>query len=188
MNQPRPFKKIIIVLSIICLSLFAIMYFVYAEIRSKNQKVSSVQQDLSQKNTRYDYLVSMQKTVMDIEMDIKKINDSIIPKSGDVAFIEKIESLAKNRDLNIQIESLNLVSDPKAGSSTVATLKIKASVDGVWSNMYLFASELESLPVKIKVNKFSLSNKDKIPSDKTKIAELGKEWKGSFEISVLEYK
>ncbi len=188
MSQSQPFKKIIILLSAVSLSLFIAMYFVYVEIRSKNEKVSSVEQDLSQKNTRYDYLVSMQKLVKDIEVDIKKIDESIVPKSGDVGFIEKIESLAKKNNLNIQIESLNLTSDPKAENSTVSTLKIKASVDGSWLNMYMFVSEIESLPIKIKVNRFSLKNKDEIPADRTKMAGLGKEWRGSFEISVLEYK
>ncbi len=188
MNQPRPFKKIIVILTVVSLLLFVAMYFVYAEIRSKNEKVSAVEQDLSQKNTRYEYLVYMQKLVKDIENDIKKIDDSIVPKSGDVGFIEKIESLAKNQGLSISIESLNLTSDPKAESSPVATLKIKATVDGAWSNIYLFASEIESLPIKIKVNRFSLKNKDEIPADKSKMGGLGKDWRGSFEISVLEYK
>lgn len=187
MNQSKPYKKIIVALSIASLLLFAGMYFVYAEIRSKNQKVAEVERDLSQKNTRYDYLLSMQKLVKDSEVDIKKIDDSVIAKSGDVAFIEKIESLAKSYSLTIDIESLNIVVDPKSDSN-IATFKIKASVDGAWSNIYLFSSELESLPIKVKVNKFLLKNKDEIPADKTKIGNLGKNWKGSLEISVLEYK
>lgn len=188
MKQSGSFKKIIAILSLVSLSLFVAMYFVYVEIRAKNQKVSTVEQDLSQKNTRYEYLVSMQKLVKDIEGDIKKIDDSVVPKSGDVAFIENIESLARKNNLKIVIESLNLVSDPKAESSPVATLNIKANIEGLWSDMYLFVSEIESLPVKVKVSKISLKNKDEIPADKTKMAGLGKEWRGSFEISVLEYK
>lgn len=187
MNQTKSFKKIIILLVLICISLFMVMYFVYVEIRSKNLNVSKVEQDLSQKNTRYDYLLSMQKLVKESEVDIKKIDNSIVPKSGDVAFIEKIESLAKNHDLSISIESLNLTSDIKNDSS-IATLRIKATVEGLWLNMYLFASELESLPIKIRINKFLLKNKDELPTDKTKLGSLGKVWRGSFEISVLEYK
>ncbi len=187
MNQSKPFKKIISVLVLVSVLLFVAMYFVYAEIRSKNLRVSEVEQDLSQKNTRYDYLLSMQKLVKDSENDIKKIDDSIVPKSGDVLFIETIENLAKSHNLTITIESLNLTSDPKL-ESNVATFKIKASVEGLWSDLYLFASEIESIPVKVKINKFSLKNKDEIPADKTKIANMGKSWRGSFEISVLEYK
>lgn len=188
MNQGRPFKKIIVVLSMFSVLLFVAMYFVYAEIRSKNEKVSTVEQDLSQKNTRYDYLLSMQKLVKDSEADIKKIDDSVVAKSGDVAFIEQIESLAKNHNLNISIESLNLTSDPKLENTSIATFKIKASVDGLWSDIYMFTSEIESLPIKVKINKFSLKNKDEIPSDRTKAVGLGKSWRSSFEISVLEYK
>ena len=92
------------------------------------------------------------------------------------------------QNLNIQIESLNLTSDPKAESSSVSTLKIRARVEGLWADVYAFASKIESLPVKIKVNKFSLENIDKIPVDRSKIEGIGKEWRGSFEISVLEYK
>jgi hypothetical protein len=188
MSQARSFKKIIALLTILSLVLFAAMYFVYMEIKSKNEKVSSVEQDLTQKNTRYDYLLSMQKLIKDSEVDIKKIDDSIVAKSADVAFIEKIESLAQSHDLDIQIESLNLSSDPKAENTSVSNFRIKANIEGLWGNIYLFISEMESLPIKVKINKFSLKNKDEIPTDKTKLAGLGKNWRGSFEISVLEYK
>lgn len=184
--QSSLFKKIIIFLSITAFLLFGAIYFVYAEIRDKSEKIAMADNDLSQKNNRYNYLVSMQKLVSDIEPEIEKINNSIILRTGDVAFIENLEGLARSYDLSVQIESLNLVSDPKSSSSTPATLRIKAKTIGSWANSYLFLSELESLPFKIKVNKFAFQISKDIPKDGKSLPN--NIWETSFEISVLKYK
>lgn len=188
MKQSKFYKEIIVGLTLTSLALFGLMFFVYAEIRSKNEKVSMIEQNLSQKNTRYDYLVSMQDLLKQSEENIKKIDSSIVQKTGDVSFIESLEKKARDYNLEVEIESLNLVHDSKNPNSTVATLNIKANVQGLWSNVYLFLSDIESMQYKIKINKFSLKNKDEIPVDRTKTLGLGKNWQGSFELSVLEYK
>lgn len=188
MEQGKLFKKIIIVLSLSVIILFGAIYFVYAEIRSKNQKIFSFEQELQMKNNKYDYLVSMQKLVENIEPDIQKINNSIVSKSGDVGFIENLEAMARSHDLDIKIDSLNLVSDPKAPQSTLNTLKIKAKADGSWSNVYIFLSELESSPFKIKIDKFAIISGEELVLDSTKAGSPSKKWQTSFEISVLEYK
>lgn len=180
--------KIIVGLSIVGIVLLGMLYFVYSEIKSKNQKISIIEQELLSKKNKYDHLVSMQKLVKDIEPDVKKIEESIIPKSGDVDFIESIEALARSNDLSIQIETLNLVSDPKVASSTVSTLKIKAKTDGTWLNTYVFLSEIESSQIKLKINKLALTSSEDLVLSGTTLGTQGKKWQANFEISLLEYK
>lgn len=188
MNQASFLKKVIAFLSLVSLALFGAIYFVYQEIKIKNEKVSSVEQDLSQKSTRYDYLLSTKKLIENIELDIKKIDNSVVGKSGDVAFIEDLELLAKSNGLKIEIESLNLENDSKNASSTITTLKVKAKTEGDWVGMYSFVSEIESLPIKIKINRFALITEGELTSSQAKPVDQNKNWQGSFEISVLKYK
>lgn len=188
MNQSKLYKKIIVGLSIGASLLFSVIYFVYSDIREKNGKISLIEQELLSQNNKYDHSISMQKLVKSIEPDIRKINSSIIPKSGDVDFIEELESVAKGHNLSIKIDSLSLVSDTKIASSSVNTLKIKANAEGTWSNVYIFLSELESLPYKIKINRFTIVNSDDLALDGTRVVNQGNKWQVTFEISVLEYK
>ena len=186
MNQSGLFKKIIGALSLTSIILFGAIYFVYNQIKTKNENILNIEQDLSSKNTKHDYLISLQKLVESIDPEIKKVESSIVPKAGDVAFIEELELLARNSNLIIEIESLNLTSDPKNDSSPLATLKVKVKATGLWSDVYKFTYEMESLKYKIKINKFTLANKEELTSVRT--TSQNKEWQANFEISVLEYK
>ncbi len=186
MEKPNLHLKLIGTLSLIAIMLSIAIYFMYHDIKSKNESILQVENNLSFKNTEYDYLVSMQNFIMESESEIAKINSSIISKDGEVAFIENLESRARSYNLKIEIDSLNLASnDTKTASSTVSTLKIKASAEGSWANIYKFISEVESLPERIKINKISLSYRGDL-LDQT-IPEQNKIWGASFEVSVLKY-
>lgn len=187
MEHSKLIKRIII-LSVIMFVFFAGIYLAYSDIRSKNKKVSISENDLSLKNSQYQQLVSMQKNIENLKPEINKIDNSIVPLGGDVGFIENIETIAKSHDLEVEIESLNLSTDTKVSSSTVTTLKIKAKVKGAWGGIYTFLSEIESMPIKIKINKFSLINNDDLKLGVSNSADSNKKWESSFEISVLEYK
>lgn len=186
MEQSGLFKKVIAFLSLATLFLFGAIYYVYSDIRSKNETILTVEQDLSSKNQKHEYLMSLQNLVDSIDPQVTKIESSIIPKSGDVAFIEELESLGRGEGLLVEIDSLNLVGDPKISSSTLAVLKVKFRATGDWAEVYKFASMIESLKYKIKINKFTLSSREELMA--TKNPDGSKDWQGVFEISVLEYK
>jgi len=186
MDQSKLFIKIILLLIICTLSLFGVIYFVYFEIKEKNEKIMNVEQDISTQNSKHDYLVSAQKLIEDIEPDIAKIGDSIVSSNGDVAFIENLEFIARSYDLSIQIDSLTIEDDLKNESNPISTLKIKAKINGSWTNTYVFLSELESLPFKLKINKFNLISSGEVSNvDKT---SSNIDWQALVEISVLKYK
>lgn len=179
-------KKVISILGIITVLLFVAIYFVFNEIRLKNEKIAVVEHDLSEKNNRFDHLLSMQNLISNIEPDIEKLNQSIVSKNGDVDFIESLESMARFYNLSIKIDSLTLVSDPQASSSTPLTLKLKATTVGSWTNSYLFFSEIESMPFRIKIEKSSIFvNNDAVVTDTTQATN--NTWKGTVELSVLKY-
>ncbi len=186
MEQSGLFKKIIVILSLGSLLLFGVIYYVYSDIKTKNETILTVEQDLSSKNEKHEYLMSLQNVVESIDPEVQKIENSIVPKAGDVAFIEELEALGRSSGLVVEIDSLNLASDPKISSSTFTMLKVKVRASGAWSDVYEFASIMESLKYKIKVNKFTLSNKEELTAIRSQTTN--KDWQGIFEISVLEYK
>ena len=189
MDQSKLLKKLIGILIVVLLMLFAAIYFVYGDIKSKNEKILQVEHSVNLKSTQYDYLISMQKFIENTKPEIEKINSSIVSSNGDVDFIENLEARARSHNLKIEIESLTLVSsDTKNSSSSISTLKIKAKADGLWSNVYTFISEIESLPYKIKINKFSLSSNANLINSLENTTDESKNWRANFEISVLKYK
>ena len=113
----------------------------------------------------------------------------MVPNSGDVQFIENLESVARNSGLSIDIDSLLLENDPKATQTTITVLRIKVKTKGSWSNTYKFISELESLPYKIKINSVLLSktSEDLASKDGKKITSKS-QWSASIDIGVLKYK
>lgn len=187
MNQSKLYK-IIGVLSLTSVLLFVVIYFAYDDIKSKNEKVSAVEHELLFQNSQYDYLISMQKMVDGLGPDIYKIDNSIVPKNGDVDFIEDLEKLAKDRKLKIEIESLTISTDPKESSGEVVTLKVRAKVEGPWKDSYLFISEVESFPFKVKINKLSIVGTEEVVSGTGKLNTINSKWQTTFEINVLKYK
>jgi len=187
MNQSKLFK-IIGVLSATSVLLFVAIYFAYSDIRSKNERVFTMEQELLFQNSQYEYLLSMQKVVDGLGPEIYKIDNSIVPKNGDVDFIEDLEKLAKDRNLKIEIESLTLTADPKETSGQVTNLKVRAKVEGPWKDSYLFVSEMEAFPFKVKINKLSIIGTEEVVSGAGKSSILNSKWQTTFEINVLKYK
>ncbi|HRH27081.1 MAG TPA: hypothetical protein PLZ99_02900 [Parcubacteria group bacterium] len=186
MEQSNFFKKIIVGLSLLSLLLFGVIYYVYREIRIKNETILTIEQDLNSKSTKHEYLASLQKLFESIEPKINKVESTIIPKQGEVAFIEDLESMARNLNIDITIDSLNLSSDTKSSTTTLSVLNVRAKYSGSWPNVYRFISEMESQEYKVKINRITLSNQEELTA--TRNPNTHKNWQGVFEISVLEYK
>ena len=180
MKNQDHFKKILIVLSLCVFGLFVVIYFVFADIKQKNENISTLENDLSLKTKQQQYLVSMQRTVKNADSDISRINNSIIGAGEDVQFIESLESIAKNNGLTINIDSLVFEDSTLPKSSSMTTLKVRAKTSGGWLGTYKFLGQIESMPLKIKINNFGFTN----TVDETN----AKVWQSIFEISILKYK
>lgn len=180
-------KKILVVLTLVTIVLFGAIYFAYKEIKSKNIEIAMFEQDINLKNNQYESNVSMQRLVESIKPDVDKINNSIVNEKGDVEFIESLERIARGHKLEIKIDSLNLVTDPKNASSTVSALRVKAKAEGLWTDLYVFLEEIESLPIKVKINRFTMQSGAELDFN-PKPNDLNKVWSANFEITVLKYK
>ena len=170
-------------LSVLCV--FVLYYFIFRDIQSKNEHLSAFTHDLSLQMNKEEYLTSTEKKIQNINTDINNINNSIISHSGDVEFIENLESIAHNNNLSINIESLVFEDNPKFAPALVTIFKIKAKTTGGWVGTYRFLNQIESLPFKVKINNYAfISGAEESESSK----KIDNVWQSMFEISVLKYK
>lgn len=182
------FKKILIVLTLFFLAFGVACYLIFADIRRKNEHISSLEHDIYLQNKSQENIISMKKEVQNAEQDFSRINNSIVPKDGDVKFIESLEKMARENNLKIVIDSLVLADNQMTSSSKITTLKITANIKGSWSGIYTFLAQMEALDTRIRVDRLTLSSSGEETSPDQKTATREKTWLGTFEIRVLKFK
>lgn len=187
MKNSKSLKGIIIMLSLFVLVLFVAQYFVYRDIKIKNQKISVLERDLSLQENRQEYLISTEKLINTMSSDLEKIDNSILASDGEVSFINSLEDLAEKNNLKLEPEFLGSdENDASLKNTNIKTFVIRAKITGSWVDTYTFISELESNPIKIKINKLALSN---VSADSgVDVKKFGQKWQSIFEIVVLKYK
>lgn len=188
MKEKRPYKKILILLIVIVLALFTSFYFVYEDIKARNEHIGQLNQEIASQYKRNNYLLNLQKTLQNTDSDIVRINNSIIPSDGDIKFIEDLEKTAKAYGLSLSINSLVFEDGQGFSSSNIHVFKVRAETNGPWSSTYKFLAQLESMPLKVKVNNFSLSGSVQNSSPESKSSKVSSVWRSVFDISILKYK
>lgn len=185
MNKLSYFRKIIVMLAFIEILLLGGQYFLYSEIGGKNKNISKIKNNLEIQEKLQDYLVSTQKMLDSLSLDIENIGVSIIPKGGDVQFIEYLESMAKSNAIELKMENLSFEPNNFLDKSDFVSLKVKASTAGSWKGTYNFLLLLESLPYRTKISRFSMIASPVYTADGKK---KGVVWNSNFEMTVLKYK
>lgn len=187
MEHKKPSKKILYILGLSVAGLFVIYYFVFSDIKAKNEHISALGHELSLQTSKREYMLSIQKIVSDAGSDIALVDNSIIKSDGDVSFIENLESIAKNNGLSITIDSLVFENDPALDKAGITIFKVKAKTSGSWIGTYKFLSQIESLPLKIKISNFGFMSDTSGGTSGTSKSSSGL-WQSSFEIHILKYR
>lgn len=188
MYNPKSLKKILVFLSLIMITLFVGHYFLYRDIKLKNEHISILSAELESQSERQGYLIATERVIESIKEDIELIDKSIIASNEDVDFIEDLEAIARRNGLTIKIDSLVIEDAKELDAAGITTLKVRAKTTGPWVGTYTFLSEVESLPFKIKVNKFAILNTGEGASVEGATPVLKNEWQSTFEILILKYK
>jgi hypothetical protein len=181
-------KKILVLPTLLVLVITGVMIFVFLSIKNKNEHISDLRNELAFQMTKQQNMISMDQLVEKARPDILLIDNSIIAKDGDVAFIEDLEEIARKNGLDINIESLSFEDNPQVASSTMTTLKVKAGTKGSWAGTYKFLAQVEALSFRVKVNNFAFVNSSDETVFNRKKTSNPQGWQSRFEISVLKYK
>jgi hypothetical protein len=188
MYKNNSLKKTLIVLSFTALLILVGYYFMFRDIKQKNQHTFSLRNELTHESSKEEYVASTKKTLEDLAPELTKVNNSIVATGGDVEFIEGLENLAHENGIDLTIDSLSLEDDVKFITTGVNILNIKAETSGGWKGTYKLMSQLESLPFKIRIKSFTIKSTGSNPNVDIKKTPLENIWQTNFEISVLKYK
>lgn len=188
MKEKRPYKKILVLLVLIVVALFTSFYFVYEDIKTRNEHIGELNQEIASQYRINNYLLNLEKTLQNTDSDIVRINNSIIPSDGDIKFIEDLEKTAKAYGLSLSINSLVFEDGPGFSSSNIHAFRVRAETNGSWSSTYKFLAQLESMPLKVKVNSFSLSGSVQSSNPESISSKVSSVWHSVFDINVLKYK
>ncbi|MEI6843233.1 MAG: hypothetical protein WCK48_01860 [bacterium] len=188
MSHTRLLKNILIFEIILMIVIFVSYYFVFLDIKSKNENTSVLRNNLSYQIGKQQYMAEMQKTIKNSNSDISQISSMIVSKDGDVAFIESLENSARKNGLDIKIDSLTFDDNANLSAGGLTSLRVKATIKGSWLGTFTFMNELESMIYKVRVDTFALMyNTDADPS-LTKKGVKSTVWQSIFEIHVLKFK
>ena len=189
MKQLQLSKKILIVPGIFIIGFCILYYFVFVDIKNRNERISLLEHELKRETTKSEYITSLEHILVNADSDIARINNSIIPNDGDVEFIENLEKMARENNLLIEINSLVFENNSAFASTSLTLLKINAQTKGDWLGSYTFLNQIESLPIKVKIKRFDFTNSIlETNSDITKSIKSNSVWQSTFEIFLLKYK
>ncbi len=175
MYNQKFIKTLLIIQVVLSVAMFTGYYFVYGNIKSNSEKAAALAIDISSQQKKQTYLKSTKEIIDSISPHMEIIDGTIVPKDGDIAFIEGLETLARDNNIAISINSID-VEDTLGASAGLVILKASVQADGRWADTYTFIEKLESMPYKTKIGQYTLVNNAKDT------------WHSTFEVRVLKYK
>ncbi len=204
-------KKILSGLVALNLLLGALYVCAFLYIKSTNEQISDLTEQVNHYEKRSSLLESLKDTIKQSQPKIDALQSYFIAPGpdGTVAFINTLESAGSKDGLEIVIDNLNTdngVINTKDAAATKDTTKktdykeilnFKVHTSGTWDNTFSFLSYLENLPYKITVGQVDMTKvaeKDTTQSSGQKdasAAALGKKsllWKGEFSFTVVKLK
>ncbi|MFA6338605.1 MAG: hypothetical protein WCW87_00900 [Candidatus Paceibacterota bacterium] len=199
MNFNSSTKKILFLSGLLALISATLYFFVYYQIQSKYENVFSLKSEVSKVFQNENNSFFLKKAFVDIESERKNINSHILAHENVVDFIQMVETLGKDNNLDISIESVQTEDISNSDDVLpVENMKIRIKTEGGFENSYRFISLLENIPYKtdfktvyLNVRGSDLSSEDSLlPGGnlKKKSSSVSQKWSGIIDMNVLKFK
>lgn len=143
----------IVIASITIIVLGAWGYFLYV-VRANQNEIVALSQTIVNEKDKSGRLASVRALAINIEEDIKKLDDVFIASDDVASFVELLETEADASNVSISIGSINV--DDKVKSS-VQPLVVRIEAEGSWGSILSYVTRLEHLPKTIQINKVILT-------------------------------
>jgi hypothetical protein len=194
-------KKIIVWFLILALAGLALDAFLFLAAKNNVEGFHSAQADVANQQSSAEQNHALQDLAESIQPEISSLNSRIVPSDGVAAFIEMIESLARQSGLSVSISSVNDVSDPTDTSGSYQFLTLTVATVGSWSGTHRFLSLIETAPFELDLSSIGLVENGSggqsqnqngglvgVPASSVgaKTGSTGQTWSGQFKISVLQ--
>jgi Tfp pilus assembly protein PilO len=183
--MPKKETKILIII-ILLIDIASIGAFVFLFSFTKNLIIESVnrENEIKTELKREDTMVLMKNDLELGKMYQEKLMNYMVPSGGTVDFIKTLEQIVSNSGIKSNITNVNNETYNKGDSIGAELIKINMSVTGEWKNIQFFLTSLENYPLKIDINKLSLSKFSNYVIN----GKNTPEWSGSFEFTVVKIK
>ncbi|MEN9614368.1 MAG: hypothetical protein RLZZ347_675 [Candidatus Parcubacteria bacterium] len=154
-------------------------YFLFQQIETVTTHTSDVQNQIEEATGREGYLLSLKTMLTDSKGEINVLDARIIPKDGEVAFLDRLEGLGRFAGVKLTTDAFGLGSVGDMSAGLFQQVGVSVSVDGSYSSVRYFLSLLETLPYSLTLSSVSLE----------RAGASGKaSWHGSFKITALIHK
>src|SRR4051812_41886296 len=142
-------KYALIVGIVLVLIFFIFHLFLIKDIKERNENISVWEREIALQDRTQGYLISQKRMLENADSDLSKIENSIVPKEGEVKFIQDIEASARRLGMDIEINSITFEENATTTKANLGILVLKTRVSGTFSATYKFLEEIESLPIKV---------------------------------------
>jgi hypothetical protein len=177
-------KNILIVLILIDLILVIVFSGLYFYMKKQNIDSVNKEDQIKSEIKKQEARGIMKNDLNDAKIYGDKIKEFMVGEGDIVGFIKILEDMVSTTGLKSEVKSVSTESSDNLNLINGEYIRVKLDVTGEWNNIQAFLKLLENYPLKIDINKISLSKFSDYES-KTKIIP---QWLGSFEFTVVKIK
>jgi hypothetical protein len=179
-------KTKIILITFIFLDLILAIVFSGLYFYMKKQTIDSINKkdQIKSEIKKQEARDIMKSDLNDAKIYGDKIKEFMVSEGDIVGFIKILENMVSTTGLKSEVKSVSAESNDNLNLINGEYIRVKLDVTGEWNNIQSFLKLLENYPLKIDIDKLSISKfSDYEP--KTKIMP---QWLGSFEFTVVKIK
>jgi len=179
-------KKLLILGVFLTIAALAIYYVTFSSIKSKNENISAILNDLALETKKETLLKSIKSVAIDSAPARKKMESYFIGQDEIVKFLDFLGSLGKMSGAELEINNLGLEERAPTPAEAYQLLKLNIEAKGSFRSVYHFLTLLESVPFQINFAGVEMRTADTGVNGSK--AKKNSAWKGSFNISVFKLK
>ena len=145
-------KKVLVLLMVIFIIVLVLDVVWYSYIKSETNEVLELKKDVRKEAVQNYNLINVKRQTADLKALDIKLDDVFVSRENIVTFIELIENMAQQSDVDMQISITNGDDEEKYHPLTVLVQST-----GSWSDVTTFVQMIESLPHSVFINVLKLN-------------------------------
>lgn len=182
-------KKVFITALLFSFAIIGLYCYLWVKIIQKNQNIALLLGEVETLNMEKETFYSIKEKMSETAPLREKLTEFFIPKDGVVSFLNKIQSLGTENELEFKVDSVSIEDDASAPDS-FENVKLNIEAEGAWADIYRFSTLMELMPLKVFVEKVDLeivpiANLD---VSKSQTESSNAKWKSKMNLSVVKLK
>lgn len=183
-------KKVFIAVLFFSLVVIGSYCYLWVKIVQKNQNVGTLLGEVAALNAEKDLSSYVKERIVETTSMREKLAGYFIPKDGVVPFLNKIQALGAENNLEFKVDSV-AIEDEVSAPDSFENVKLNIEVEGTWADLYRFTTLTELMPLRVFADRVNL---EMVPLEvsgtfgKKKLSETNPLWQGKISLRVLKLK